>query len=103
MTREIRQDGRSHLTGERDASRTVTTREPKPSDYLEDVAVLGHSEEDAFELLKIIFSIMESFARMGFKADVCAYLFHDFAKASRGESKFGYASSGSNEEEAGKE
>ncbi len=53
-----------------------------PADYLEDLAGLDYSDAQKRELLETLWSIMGSFARMGFSVDLCGLIFEGFNEAS---------------------
>lgn len=53
-----------------------------PSDYLEDMSEFDFSEAQKQELLETLWSIMGSFARMGFNVDLCGLIFEGFNEAS---------------------
>lgn len=53
-----------------------------PADYLKDLAGLDYSEAQKRELLETLWSIMGSFARMGFSIDLCGLIFEGFNEAS---------------------
>lgn len=52
-----------------------------PADYASDMAAFDMSDEQEREFLETLWSIMRSFAEMGFTVDVCGQLFDDFNKA----------------------
>lgn len=52
-----------------------------PADYSEDMAGFDMTEEQKREFLEILWSIMRSFAEMGFTVDLCGQLFGGFNEA----------------------
>lgn len=64
--------------------------ELNPSDYSDDLADLGLTEEQQRVFLETLLSILSTFVELGFKADVCSVLFRDFQDVSRpGETEVG--------------
>lgn len=55
--------------------------EMDPADYLLDMADFDMTEAQKIELLETLWSIMGSFARMGFEVDVCGLIFEEFNDA----------------------
>ena len=53
-----------------------------PAEYLDEMAELGLSDEQATEILGILWQITGFFARTGFEVDVCGLIFQDFNEAS---------------------
>jgi hypothetical protein len=60
-----------------------------PEEYRADLAELGLTEQQETEFLETLWSIMGTFARMGFAVDVCGSIFADFNQASTPESADG--------------
>jgi hypothetical protein len=60
-----------------------------PADYRADLADMNLSEAQEAELLEILWSMMSSFARMGFEVDVCGLIFEGFNLAAGREASDG--------------
>lgn len=56
------------------------------AEYMDDLNGFGLTEAQKTELLETLWSIMGSFARMGFSVDVCGLIFDEFNEASAPES-----------------
>lgn len=71
---------------ERPAKETLKTSTAPlldPTDYAEDMEAFDMTDEQKQEFLEILWSIMRSFAEMGFTVDLCGQLFSGFNEAAR--------------------
>lgn len=73
-----------------------------PTDYFDDMAELGLSNEQAIEILGILWQITGFFARTGFEVDVCGLIFDEFNEASAPAPGNGTMSPSTNKESATK-
>ena len=53
-----------------------------PADYAAELAELKLTDQQAGEILEILWNMMGFFARTGFEVDVCGLIFQDFNEAS---------------------
>lgn len=60
-----------------------------PADYAEELASMNLTDQQAGEVLEILWNMMGFFARTGFEVDVCGLIFQDFNEASAPESDDG--------------